>query len=251
LEAKIGEGSLGEVFRVRTPKGKVQALKRLSMAHQDAAHREIFAREARIALQMQHPHLLGALQQGEVDGWPFYTLPLVPQSMLLRPQILPSGLPLPLLISLARHLGPTIGAVHALGFVHADLSPSNLYLTKDSLYLGDFGAAISLLSKQTRPLGTYCYMSPEQVQGETLSAASDVFSLGSLLWECCFGEALFARKEPFLSFRAVVEEEPPKGRAPFQKASLVLLQGLHKAPHKRIQSPITLCQAFLEALPAE
>src|SRR5690606_29894341 len=112
-----------------------------------------------IAAHMQHERLLGALDRGLIEGRPFFTQSLAAQGSLL--DRLAPALPCEALASVARDLCEALGAVHARGYVHGDLSPGNLLFAEGRALLADFGAATELGTVQTQPRGTYAFMSPE------------------------------------------------------------------------------------------
>lgn len=234
LHAQIGGGSLGEVFRAEDEDGSTLALKRLADAHLgNADYLEVFASEARVASQMSHQRLLGALGQGHVDNWPYLTMRLTDGSCLAERleagALAPSALP-----ELIEDLCEALQAVHVAGFTHSDLSPSNVLLERNRACLTDFGAATALGKSQVRPQGTFSYMSPEQVRGQALDERSDVFSLATLLWHCISGESPFRRDAQHLTFMAVVESDPTPMGDGLRSIEEVLRTALCKTPSERV-----------------
>ncbi len=247
LEAKLGEGGLAEVYRACGADGQVIALKRLSRVHLDThVLADVFRREARISTLLQSRHLLGALDSGEVDGWPFLTMRIAEGGSL---QALMTETGVDGVRELAKGLGTALTVVHEFGYLHGDLSPGNvMFDDEDKVLLGDFGAAVALGDKQDKPRGTYPYMSPEQVRGEPLDERSDVFSLATLLWQCTSGQRIFSREAQHLCFVAVVEAEPPSMPKRFSAVEMVLRRALGKEASSRMESPEELCDAFVGAL---
>ncbi len=257
LQAKLGEGGLAEVYRTQASNGQAIALKRLSRVHLDTrVLADAFRREARISALLQSRHLLGALDCGEVDGWPFLTMPIAEGGALdaLITEVGVDGRRLP---ALARGMANALSAMHGFGYMHGDLSPGNVLLDalpdrvapgEDVVLLGDFGAAALLGERQDQPRGTYPYMSPEQVRGQPLDERSDVFSLATLLWQCTTGQRIFARNAPHLCFVAVVEAEPPHMPTQFSEVEAVLRRALAKEAASRLESPEELCGAFIVAV---
>lgn len=247
LLERIGGGSLGEVFVAESREDSVVALKRLARQHRDSpVHIAMLARESAISRRMQHARLLGALDFGKVEGWPFLTQPLV-QGGTLDARLSPT-LPPEELGGFADDLFEALAAVHAFGYAHSDISPSNVLLDHGRLRLTDFSAATQLGCKQAQPNGTYAFMSPEQVKGEPLDARSDVFAAATLLWLCATGERIFSRDAPHLCFMAVVNDEVPAMApelAPLEKA---LRPALAKRPAERLSDIKSLSQSVAAAL---
>ncbi len=250
LEAKIGEGGLAEVYRARGGDGSVYALKRLSRAHLGTSGlTEVFANEARVASEMQHASLLGAIDSGHVEGWPFLVMPLAAGGSLDLRLGLGGGLARALLPALAMELGRALSAVHSRGYVHGDLSPGNvLFDEQGHVLLGDFSASTTIGTSQRQPQGTFAYMSPEQVRGEQMDERADIFSLAVLLWECVSGQKIFWREAQHLCFMAVVEAEPPAMPPGFDAMETVLRGVLSKAPETRTLALEEFCQAFANAV---
>tara|TARA_R110002096_G_scaffold44526_13_gene120682 strand:+ start:318077 stop:318856 length:780 start_codon:yes stop_codon:yes gene_type:complete len=249
LEEKIGEGSLAEVYRSRAADGSEVALKRLSRAHlHNADLAAVFANEARVATEMQHPQLVGAIDCGNVGGWPFLVMALAAGGSLDAQLGDGQGLGRERLCALANDLGQALAAVHIQGYVHGDLSPGNVLFAGDGrALLSDFSASTALGTRQPQPQGTFAYMSPEQVRGQAMDARADVFSLATLLWQCTSGQKVFWREAQHLCFMAVVEAEPPAMPEQFKAAESVLRTALSKEPAGRMESPSELCEAFIAA----
>jgi serine/threonine protein kinase len=250
LEAKIGEGGLAEVYRATTADGITSALKRLSRAHLGNEElTSVFANEARVATEMKHPRLLGAIDSGEVGGWPFLVMPLAARGSLGEKIREGRGLDRALLAPLAADLGDALSALHDHGYVHGDLSPGNvLFDTNDGALLGDFSACTAIGTRQTQTQGTFSYMSPEQVRGQAMDTRADVFSLATLLWECTSGQKIFWREAQHLCFMAVVDAEPPAMPAEFKAVEEVLRGALAKETEVRTLSLRELCEAFADAV---
>jgi serine/threonine protein kinase len=249
LLEKIGGGGLGEVFRAETADGSVVALKRLAREHlANQEYAALFAQESQVANRLQHDRLLGALDSGIVDDWPFLTTRLATGGSLHQRLDATDALGVEMLASLATDLGEALAAMHAHGFTHSDLSPGNVLFVEDRALLADFSAATPMGQSQARPQGTYAYMCPEQVRGEQLDARSDLFSLATLLWQCVTGEKIFWRDAQHLCFMAVVEAELPAMPSALRPVEDVLRAALHKEQAERPTDVVKLCRQFVAAL---
>jgi serine/threonine-protein kinase len=187
LEALLGEGGMGSVFRaVREPAGDVVALKvlRADLAEDDVYVRR-FEREGRIAAGLVHPHLVSVLDAGSADGRRYLVTRYVegvPLSDVLAEGPLSGGS----VVRLAAGIGSALDGLHRRGLVHRDVKPGNILVEGDGhSLLTDFGVARgeadSVLTKAGRVVGTVDYLAPEVIRGEPASAASDVYSLGCVV----------------------------------------------------------------------
>jgi serine/threonine-protein kinase len=227
----------------------VVALKRLSQEHRgNQEYVALFAKESRVAGQFRHEHLLGALDSGSVEGWPYLTTRLATGGSLHERLSAKDALDVETLAALATDLGEALAALHALGFTHSDLSPGNVLFAEGRAVLADFSAATPIGQKQDRPQGTYAYMCPEQVRGELLDARSDLFSLATLLWQCTTGEKIFWRNAQHLCFMAVVEAQLPNMPPELLAVEAVLKSALQKKRAERPDDARELCRQFVAAL---
>jgi eukaryotic-like serine/threonine-protein kinase len=212
---RLGEGGMGEVYRAEDLRlGREVAVKLLrtdSVASAEWLAR--FEREARLASSLQHPHICTIHELGEQDGQPFIVMERL-EGRTIR-QMLEEG-PLPPLrvLDFARQAAEALDAAHRRGIVHRDIKPANLFVTHgDRLKVLDFGlaklasgeprtvmAAASAptmgggapdLTRTGSTVGTASYMSPEQAQGQPVDARTDLFSLGTVLYEMTTGRRAF------------------------------------------------------------
>jgi len=228
--SRLGEGGMGVVYRAEDGRlGRTVALKVLRrdlVAGEDWERR--FQREVRAASAVTHPGI-ATIYDVQRDGETlFYTMEFV-EGKNLR-QLLEAGpLPLPLLLRGGLQIAEAMAEAHRKGIVHRDLKPENV-VASDSGYFKilDFGLArfvtedlagpggasrLETITRDTtqagRLVGTVSYMSPEQAQGESIDARSDIFSIGSLLHELATGKAAFRKPGVIATFHAIVHEEPP------------------------------------------
>ncbi len=248
LESLIAVGGLGEVWRgIRD--GEVAAVKRLHthLARNDEALGQ-FALEQMLSETLpRHPNVVHAIEHGLVETRPYIALELAPGEDLRRIIAPPTTrihvTPAPTTIALSRALSlvratcDAAAHLHAHGWVHGDINPSNLIVDDDRVVLIDLGVARKI-GEAGSVRGTHAYMAPEQVQGGAWTPATDVFALGVVLWELVSGKRLFHRGPPWLSMAAVVEEPAP---ALADRALDAIVQAaLVKDPALRISSAAEL-----------
>ncbi len=198
LEAKVGVGGFGAVYKARHVKlGSAVAVKFL-LPHADDLARARFEREARIAASIVHPNVARVIDIDHDDeGSPFMVIEWV-EGASLRALINDRGsMTLPEAVELYHQFGSAMDAAHARGIVHRDLKPENLLLSEESgvllLKVLDFGIARQEGSQGTLThgvaIGTPCYMAPESARVGSSSADRrvDIYAMGLLLYECLTG----------------------------------------------------------------
>ena len=225
ITAKLGEGGMGEVYRATDTKlGRDVALKALptDMAS-DPERLERFRREAKTVAALNHPNIVTIFSVEEDAGTHFLTMELVAGKPLDEVLASDGALTRETFFQVALPLSEAIAAAHARGIVHRDLKPANLMLSDEGrLKVLDFGlaklAADSagstrdetqlLVTALGRVIGTAPYMSPEQAEGRPVDARSDVFSLGSVLYELATGRRPFNGDSLPMILYAVVSHQP-------------------------------------------
>jgi serine/threonine-protein kinase len=215
LEQILGEGGMGIVFRaVREPDGEVVALKvlRRELSH-DETYRRRFVHEARAAGEVRERHLVPVLDAGEQDGRSYLAVAFVP-GKTLEQRIADEG-PLPIadVVRLTAEVGAGLDALHSAELIHRDVKSSNIMLSDaGGAMLTDFGLAkgraYTVLTRPGQVMGTLDYIAPELIRGQPASAASDIYALGCLVYECLRGHAPFAEKTVYQVAAAHLEEEP-------------------------------------------
>jgi serine/threonine protein kinase/predicted ATPase len=256
LDARIGEGGMGEVFRAfDTRLNRPVALKVLRQAredHQEAVVR--FLREARAASALNHPNIVIVHEVGETEaGSPFIVQEFI-EGQTLR-SMLREPLPPEAIADLGGQIARALAAAHAAGIVHRDIKPENIMIRADGFVkVLDFGIArrtpldasqlatthTTEAALSTAPgtlLGTPAYMAPEQVRGEELGPAVDVFALGVVLYEMATARRPFTGSTPLGVVAAVLSEQPvPPSRIDRGISAALdelLLQMLDKDPARR------------------
>ena len=268
---ELGRGGMGVVFRARQASlSRIVAVKMILRGEMASASDVArFRAEAESAARLNHPHIVPVYEVGEVDGQSYFTMKLIDGMTLARK--LADG-PLPpreaaeLLVPVCR----AIAEAHLRGLLHRDLKPSNILIdTSGRPYVSDFG-----LAKRLRPeagdaegrdaghpptltgtiLGTPGYMAPEQAAGQRgeITTATDVYSLGALLYAMLTGRAPFQAASPVDTVLMVLEQDPLPPRFLNQRADpdleMIALKCLQKPADLRYASAASLAddlEAFL------
>jgi eukaryotic-like serine/threonine-protein kinase len=225
---------------------------------QDPVSRERFAREARLAAGLQHPNTVAVFDVGEDDGRPFIVMELV-EGRSLADRLRDEGrLPVEDVVAVGGAVLAGLGAAHERGLVHRDVKPSNILLPEGGgVKLADFGVATALADAASRltgtgqVLGTPRYLAPECVAGQRATAASDLYSLGAVLYECLAGRAPFEAPTPVAVAVAHQREPVPslQSAAPQVPGPIaaVVEQALAKDPNARPANADAMREALLAA----
>jgi serine/threonine protein kinase len=237
LEAELGRGAVGTVYRARAADGRLVALKilRPELAEDDAYTRR-FSREARAAQEVTHRHLVAVLEHGVVEGRPYLVLEYAGGGSL-SDRLERGALGVDETLRLVAEIADGLDALHAKGIFHRDVKPANIMFRDDgSSALTDFGlakgAAYTVLTRPGQILGTLDYLAPELVRGEEATPASDVYALGCVVFECLAGSPPFADRSFFGVGTAHLEDDPPEPPAP-PGVAWALRRALEKEPAAR------------------
>ena len=225
---KLGGGGMGVVYRAEDMKLRRHvALKLLAEdIAGDRAALERFEREAQAASALNHPGICTIYEFDEHEGQLFLAMELI-EGCSLR-AFREHDASIASLTRLAAQVTTALAAAHAAGIVHRDIKPENIMVRNDGyLKLLDFGLArftdraldSTVVTSPGTIVGTVRYMSPEQVRGETVSSASDIFSLGIVLYEFAAGRHPFAANSLAETMSAILSETPP---APFRLNAEIL-----------------------------
>ncbi|HEX9704816.1 MAG TPA: serine/threonine-protein kinase, partial [Gemmatimonadales bacterium] len=201
LERELGHGGSANVYLARDLKYRRSvAIKVLSKELALAVRVERFQREIDTAVQLNHPHILPLFEADSLGGYLFYTMPPA-EGESLRERIDRDGaLPIDEAVRIAGQVADALDYAHRRGVVHRDIKPGNILVTSDGVpKLLDFGIAKILAPADAREartqtaagarLMTTPYASPEQIRGDRVTIATDVYSLGVLLYELLTGRA--------------------------------------------------------------
>jgi hypothetical protein len=247
LMEKLGAGGMGEVYRGHDPLlDRIVAVK-LPYFHGPPEHvarlAQRFQREARAAAQIQHPHVCPVYDVGEHDGQPFVVMAFLPGPSLAQRLAAGRFEDVGEAVRIARQLLDGLTAVHALGIVHRDLKPGNvLFDAAGRAVLTDFGLARpnsdTPLTSANAVLGTPAYMAPEQACGQLdqIGPATDLYSLGVVLYQMVTGKLPFEGPAAAVLPRIVAEmPPPPRHFRPDLDPALeaVIVRALRKEPAQR------------------
>ncbi|MEU8590873.1 serine/threonine-protein kinase [Streptomyces sp. NPDC048664] len=204
LESTIGRGAMGEVWRAYDRMlGRPVAVKVLLAQNTDPTADSRFRLEAQTAGRLHHPHVVGVHDFGEYEGKLFLVMELVEGDSLS--QALSDGGPLSAdrVASIAAQAAAGLAVAHQQGIVHRDIKPGNLLIdAKGTVKIGDFGIARFLddpsgaLTATGQIVGTSLYLAPERALGKTAQGASDVYSLGCVLYQLLTGRPPFSGRTP-------------------------------------------------------
>ena len=259
LEALLGEGGMGQVFRARDMRlGRPVAIKVIrSERAQRPDFRIRFQREARATAALNHPHICTLYDVGEQEGASYLVMEYV-EGQTLAARLREGPLPLDQLLRRATETSQALAAAHERGIIHRDLKPANLMLTQAGVKVLDFGlakftgseASAMIATGAHTLLGTPAYMSPEQTRGEELDPRSDLFSLGCVLYEAATGVRPFRGSSLPEILREVVSGHPPQPSSlrPELPAGWdsILMRTLAKDRDRRYQSAADLFGALEE-----
>ena len=261
----IGRGATGAVYLAADADGRQVALKMLMPElAQDARFRERFLRESQIVAALDEPHVVPTVAFGEANGSLYLVMRYV-DGLDLRKVLGREGpLPADRAVDLVGQVARALDAAHALGLVHRDVKPGNVLVTSrgtaEHAFLCDFGLAkhvssVNSLTGERAFVGTIAYISPEQIEGATIDARADVYSLGCVLFECLTGQAPFVRESELAVVYAHINEEPPRAsdvRPGVPECfDVVLAKALAKSPNDRYAACGDLAAASVSALRGE
>ncbi|TXJ72038.1 serine/threonine protein kinase [Streptomyces lavendulae] len=216
LRDTIGRGAMGEVWRAFDETlGRPVAVKLLLPHDSDPTASSRFRLEAQTAGRLSHPNVVGVLDFGEFEGRLFLVMELVDGGSL--DDVLSASGPLSAerVARIAAQAAVGLALAHRQGIVHRDIKPANLLLTADdTLKIGDFGIARffddpnSALTATGQIVGTSLYLAPERALGRTAAPASDVYSLGCVLYQLLTGRPPFQADSPLAVLHQHLDAAP-------------------------------------------
>ncbi len=204
VEELIGEGGMALVYRAQDRKHRRPvAIKVLRPEVSPTSGTERFLREIEVAAGLNHPNILALYDSGEADGLLYFVMPLVEGESLRQRLDQEAPLPLSEALRIAGEVGDALDYAHRHGLVHRDVKPENVLFQAGHALVGDFGIAQvtthagDRLTRTGLAMGTFTYMSPEQLGGEgEVDGRADVYALGCLLHEMLAGAPPFEASTP-------------------------------------------------------
>jgi len=221
--APLGAGGMGEVYRAHDARlERDVAIKTLpERLASDPQALSRFEKEAKAIAALSHANIL-AIYDAELTKPPLFLVTELLEGETLHQRIMESALPWRRAVEIGALVTEGLAAAHAKGIVHRDLKPANIFLTKDGrVKILDFGLArfkapldvevgtlAPTLTDAVVVMGTVGYMSPEQARCDSIGTASDLFSLGCVLYEMVTGRRAFHRSSPVSTIAAILNDEP-------------------------------------------
>ena len=255
---------MGEVYKARdTRLDRIVAIKVLSeQLNLDQQARDRFEREARAISALNHPHICTLHDIGHQGGVDYLVMEYV-EGETLAARLTRGPLPLDQALAYAIALASALDRAHRAGIVHRDIKPGNVIVNRSTVKLLDFGLAkalppVTVVEKSAEPatqlttsgliVGTVQYMAPEQIEGGTIDARTDIFSFGVLLYEMVSGKKAFEGETAASLIAAILEREPQRLSAvqPLAPPALdrIVATCLAKDPDDRWQSARDLMRAL-------
>ena len=255
---RLGAGGMGEVYSARdTRLERTVAIKILPQEiSADPVRKQRFEREAKTISSLNHPNICTLHDIGWQDGVAYLVMECVEGETLAK-RLEKGPLPLEQVLKFGAQIADAMDKAHRAGIVHRDLKPENIMLAASGAKLLDFGLAkpaaplvsgatltaavpTTPMTQEGTIVGTFQYMSPEQVEGKELDSRSDIFSLGAVLYEMLTGRRAFEGKSQLSVASAILEKEPApiSSLKPMTPPSLnhSIKKCLSKSPEDRWQS---------------
>jgi len=257
LERELGQGGMATVYLAQDLKHERQvAIKVLRPELAAVIGAERFLREIKTIASLQHPHILGLIDSGELDGTAYYVMPFVEGESLRDRLTREKQLSITDAVRIATEVAGALDYAHRHDVIHRDIKPENILLHDGRALVADFGIALAAskaggtrMTETGMSLGTPHYMSPEQAVGEReITVRSDVYALGCVTYEMLVGEPPFTGPTAQAILAKVMTNQPvaPTSQRKSVPAAVeaAVLTALEKLPADRFAT----AAAFAEAL---
>lgn len=223
IREKLGSGGMGDVYAAHDTKLDREVALKVLPPEMEERGRERFEQEAKAIAALDHPNIVHVYSVEEADGVHFITMQLVRGKTLT--ELLPaSGFPLAKFFEIAIPLVDAVASAHREGITHRDLKPDNVMVSDDGrVKVLDFGLAkvkqqltglvdselpTRAATREGHIVGTPSYMSPEQAEGKSVDARSDIFSLGIIFYEMLTGQRPFTGDTPTAVLSSILKDTP-------------------------------------------
>jgi serine/threonine protein kinase len=260
IDRLIGEGGMGVVYEAtQLSLDRKVALKLLTAElSSDAGFRERFRHEARIQGAMDHPNIVTVHEAGESDYGLFIAMELI-RGATLKDLIVGRELDAGRTLRILTQVADALDSAHEAGLIHRDIKPHNILVRagrRDHAFLADFGVTKvrggTNLTKTGHFVGTVDYMAPEQIRGEPATRETDIYALGTVLYECLSGVVPFPKDSDVAVMYAHLADPPPaitneRPELPPQ-LDAVISTAMAKNPEERYSSAMLMVEAFERAL---
>jgi eukaryotic-like serine/threonine-protein kinase len=257
LDREIGAGGMATVYVAQDIRhDRKVALKVLRPELAAVIGAERFLAEIKLTANLQHPHILPLFDSGEADSYLFYVMPFVEGETLRDRLTREKQLPVPDALRIAGEVASALDYAHRHGVVHRDIKPENILMHDGQALVADFGIALaaskasgSRMTETGMSLGTPHYMSPEQAMGEReITARSDVYALGAVLYEMLTGEPPFTGNTAQAVVARVLTESPrplhPQRHTIPRHVEAAVITALEKLPADRFATAAEFADAL-------
>jgi serine/threonine-protein kinase len=259
IESELGEGGMGRVFKAIGGDGKPVALKivKIEMTA-DEVFVKRFIREAQVAQRIDHPNVVKVIETGEHNGLPWLAQRYVGGGSLEERLERIGSIDLHTVVGIGKQVAAGLDVLHENGLIHRDLKPGNILVDEIGVpYIADFGLAKdhqnegTVLTRPGQALGSMDYMAPEQIRGDQVTGATDVYALACMVFELLTGQPPFADKIGMRIMWAHLQDPPPHPSD--KKTDLdravgdAILKGLEKEPADRPQTASAFMDQVAEA----
>ena len=260
IERHLGEGAMASVYLCEDLKHKRKvALKLLKPELAAVLGAERFVQEITTTASLQHPHILPLFDSGTADGFLYYVMPYIQGETLREKLTRETQLGVDEAVRIARDVADALDYAHRHGVIHRDIKPENILLHDGRPMVADFGIALAVsaaaggrLTETGLSIGTPQYMSPEQATAEKdITARSDVYSLGSMLYEMLTGNPPHTGANAQQIIMKIITE-PAESVTKYRKAvpanvAAAVAKSLEKLPADRFESAKTFGDALVNA----
>jgi serine/threonine protein kinase/tetratricopeptide (TPR) repeat protein len=261
LVRELGHGGMATVYLARDLKhDREVAVKVLRPELAAVLGRERFLSEVALTAKLDHPHILTLIDSGQAGGTPYYVIPYVRGQSLRQRLNAEQQLPVDEAVRIGCQVAGALDYAHRHAVIHRDIKPENIMLHEGEAMVTDFGVALAALeaagerlTESGLSLGTPQYMSPEQAAGgRDLTARSDLFSLGVVVYEMLTGEPPFRGRTSQAVLARLMTEQPSairtvRGTVP-PRVEAAVLQALAKVPADRFPSGDAFAAALREGM---